>query len=165
MVLDRVNKKIYASLSDRTDKSIILDFSKKMKYKPIIFSSFQNVKNMRLKIYHTNVMMSIGDKFAAVGLKTIDDVNEREMVYNELKNDKKEIISLTENQIEQFAGNMLLVKNSNQPLLVMSTSAFNSLSMDQINKFETYARIVHSSLETIEKLGGGSARCMLAEIF
>lgn len=165
MVLDRVNKKLYASLSDRTDKSIILDFSKKMNYKPIIFSSFQTIDNKRLEIYHTNVMMSIGDKFAAIGLNSIDDISERDMVFNELKNDNKEIISLTENQIQQFAGNMLLVKNSTQPILVMSTSAFNSLSKDQINRFETYSKIVHSNLETIEKSGGGSARCMLAEIF
>lgn len=165
MVLDRVNKKLYASLSDRTDDSVILDFSKKMDYKPIIFSSYQTVDDKRLKIYHTNVMMSIGDNFAAVGFDSIDDIAERNMVYNELKNDNKEVISLTENQIEQFAGNMLLIKNSIQPILVMSTSAFKSLSNDQINKFENYAKIVHSNLETIEKTGGGSARCMLAEIF
>ena len=165
MVLDRVNKKLYASLSDRTDDSVILDFSKKMDYKPIIFSSYQTVDDKRLKIYHTNVMMSIGDNFAAVGFDSIDDIAERNMVYNELKNDNKEVISLTENQIEQFAGNMLLIKNNIQPILVMSTSAFKSLSNAQINKFETYAKIVHSNLETIEKTGGGSARCMLAEIF
>ena len=165
MVLDRVNKKLYASLSDRTHDSLILDFCKKMNYKPIIFSSFQTVNNKRLEIYHTNVMMSVGDKFAAVGLDSIDDVTERNMVLNELKNDNKEIISLTENQIEQFAGNMLLLKNNIQPILVMSTSAFKSLSKDQIIRFETYAKIVHSNLDTIEKAGGGSARCMLAEIF
>ena len=165
MVLDRVNKKLYASLSDRTDKSIILDFSEKMNYKPIIFSSFQTVNNDRLKIYHTNVMMSIGDKFAAIGLNSIDDISERDLVLNELRNDNKEIISLSENQIEHFAGNMLLIKNSIQPVLVMSTSAYDSLSKDQITKLEKYAKIIHTNLETIEKAGGGSARCMLAEIF
>ena len=165
MVLDRVNKKLYASLSDRTDKSIILEFSKKMNYKPIMFSSFQTIDNKRLEIYHTNVMMSIGDKFAAIGLNSIDDISERDLVLNELRNDNKEIILLSENQIEHFAGNMLLIKNSIQPVLVMSTSAYNSLSKDQITKLEKYAKIIHTNLETIEKAGGGSARCMLAEIF
>ena len=75
LILDRVNKKLYASLSDRTDKSIILEFSKKMNYKPIMFSSFQTIDNKRLEIYHTNVMMSIGDKFAAIGLNSIDDIS------------------------------------------------------------------------------------------
>lgn len=165
MVLDRINKKLYASLSDRTEKSIILDFSKKMNYKPIMFSSFQTVNNNRLKIYHTNVMMSIGDKFAVIGLNSIDDSSERDLVLNELRNDNKEIISLSENQIEHFAGNMLLIKNSIQPVLVMSTSAYDSLSKDQITKLEKYAKIIHTNLETIEKAGGGSARCMLAEVF
>jgi len=165
MVLDRVNKKLYASLSDRTDKSIILEFSKKMNYKPIMFSSFQTIDNKRLEIYHTNVMMSIGDKFAAIGLNSIDDISERDLVLNELRNDNKEIILLSENQIEHFAGNMLLIKNSIQPVLVMSTSAYNSLSKDQITKLEKYAKIIHTNLQTIEKAGGGSARCMLAEIF
>jgi len=165
MVFDRINKKLYASLSERTDKSMVLDFCKKMNYKPIIFSSFQTVFDKRLKIYHTNVMMCIGNTFAAVGFDSIDNISEREMVCNELKNDGKEIISLTENQIEQFAGNMLLLYNLNQPVLVMSTSAYNSLSIDQKHKFEKHAKIVHSNLKTIENSGGGSARCMLAEIF
>ena len=165
MVLDRINKKVYASLSERTHKPLILDFCKKMNYTPFIFSSFQTISGKRLKIYHTNLMLSLGNSFAVVGLDSIDNILEREKVHNELENDSKEIISISENQIEQFAGNMLLLKNLNNPILVMSTSAYKSLFKDQINKLKKHAKIIHSDLKTIEKLGGGSARCMLAEIF
>ena len=165
MILDRASKKLYASLSERTEKSLVLNFSNKMNYKPIIFSSFQTVSKQRLRIYHTNVMMSIGDKFAAVCLESIDDRSERENVKNELIDSGKELILLSEKQVENFAGNMLLLKNSNGPLLVMSTSAYKSLTIKQKNKFNNHAEILHSDIRTIEMLGGGSVRCMLAEIF
>ena len=165
MILDRANKKLYASLSERTEKSLVLNFSNKMNYKPIIFSSFQTVSKQRLRIYHTNVMMSIGDKFAAICLESIDDRSERENVKNELIDSGKELILLSEKQVENFAGNMLLLKNSNGPLLVMSTSAYKSLTIKQKNKFNNHAEILHSDIRTIEMLGGGSVRCMLAEIF
>lgn len=165
MILDRASKKLYASLSERTEKSLVLNFSNKMNYKPIIFSSFQTVSKQRLRIYHTNVMMSIGDKFAAICLESIDDRSERENVKNELIDSGKELILLSEKQVENFAGNMLLLKNSNGPLLVMSTSAYKSLTIKQKNKFNNHAEILHSDIRTIEMLGGGSVRCMLAEIF
>ncbi len=165
MVLDRINKKLYASLSERTNKKLVLSFSKTMKYKPIIFSSFQTASNKRLNIYHTNVMMSIGDSFAAICFDSIDDVLERDLVHNELLNDGKEIICLSEKQIDSFAGNMLLLKNSKHSILFMSTSAYKSLSKEQISQFEKHTKIVHSNIGTIEKSGGGSVRCMLAEIF
>ena len=123
-------------MSERTHKPIILDFCKKMNYTPFIFLSFQTISGKRLEIYHTNVIISIGKTFAAVGFDSIDNILERKKIYNELENDGKEIITLSENQIEQFTRNMLLLKSFNHPVLVMSTSAYKSLSEDQINKFE-----------------------------
>ncbi|MBN08960.1 MAG: amidinotransferase [Flavobacteriaceae bacterium] len=165
MVLDRINKKAYSSLSKRTNKELVMNFCKKMDYEPVIFSAFQTVSNRRENIYHTNVMMSLGDNFAVVGLNSIDNLSERNLVIENLKNDNKEIIELSENQLDNFVGNMILLHNGNEPILLMSSNAFYSLTLFQKKKLSTYARIKHSPLNLIEKLGGGSARCMLAEIF
>lgn len=166
MVLDRVHKKCYACLSERTSKKLVIDFCNKMDYKPILFRAYHTFSGKRLSIYHTNVMMSIGNKFAAIGLNSVDNITERENLKNELSESRKEIIFLTETQIKYFAGNMLLLKNSKEePILVMSSSAYNSLTRIQIKKIENHSKIIHSSLDTIESVGGGSARCMLAEVF
>ena len=166
MVLDRVYKKCFACLSERTSKKLVIDFCNKMDYKPILFRAYHTFSGKRLSIYHTNVMMSIGNKFAAIGLNSVDNIAERENLINELSEARKEIIFLTETQIKYFAGNMLLLKNSKEePILVMSSSAYNSLTKIQIKKIENHSKIIHSRLDTIESVGGGSARCMLAEVF
>ena len=166
MVLDRVYKKCFACLSERTSKKLVIDFCNKMDYKPILFRAYHTFSGKRLSIYHTNVMMSIGNKFAAIGLNSVDNITERENLINELSEARKEIIFLTETQIKYFAGNMLLLKNSKEePILVMSSSAYNSLTKIQIKKIENHSKIIHSRLDTIESVGGGSARCMLAEVF
>ena len=166
MVLDRVYKKCFACLSERTSKKLVIDFCNKMGYKPILFRAYHTFSGKRLSIYHTNVMMSIGNKFAAIGLNSVDNIAERENLINELSEARKEIIFLTETQIKYFAGNMLLLKNSKEePILVMSSSAYNSLTKIQIKKIENHSKIIHSRLDTIESVGGGSARCMLAEVF
>ena len=111
-------------------------------------------------------MMSMGNKFAAIGLNSVDNITERENLINELAKEREDIIFLTETQIKHFAGNMLLLKNlKEEPILVMSSSAYNSLTKIQIKKFENHSEIIHSNLNTIESVGGGSARCMLTEIF
>ena len=120
----------------------------------------------REKIYHTNVMMCIGSTFAVICLDSIDDKKERKNVINHLKKDNKDIIEITEDQVNQFAGNMLqLLGKNNTPFLIMSQSAFDSLRADQLSKLEKHTKIISSSLQTIEACGGGSARCMMAEIF
>ena len=117
-------------------------------------------------IYHTNVMMCIADKFAVICLASIHEESERESVIKSLTLTNKEIIDISLQQLNSFAGNMLQVSNTtNELLLVMSTQAYRSLTADQINRLEKYNRIIHSSLDTIETAGGGSARCMMAEIF
>ena len=111
-------------------------------------------------------MMAIGEEFVVICLDTIDDQHERTAVVNHLKASHKTIIEITEKQMHQFAGNMLQVYGANaKRFTVMSTCAFNSLTAAQINQFEQYGGIIHSDLNTIETCGGGSARCMMAEVF
>ncbi len=164
MILDRTNKICYASISLRTNKSIVLDFCDQLNYKPVLFNSFQDVDGKRLPIYHTNVMMCVASDFAIVCLDAIDSQDEKNSVINSLITTNKEIIQISELQANKFAGNMLQVQGDKK-YLIMSESAFNSLSKEQIQKIESYCSILYSDLKTIEKFGGGSARCMMAEIF
>ncbi|WP_405205412.1 citrulline utilization hydrolase CtlX [Aquimarina sp. LLG6339-5] len=166
LVLDRVNKKAYCALSPRADEELLIEFCEDFEYTPVIFTAYQTVKGERLAIYHTNVMMGIGETFAVVCVDCVDDKKERKNLLNHLKNDGKEIISITESQVNNFAGNMLQVIGADDKrYLVMSSAAYNSLSKDQVSKIEKHCWIVHSDLGTIEELGGGSARCMMAEVF
>ncbi len=166
LILDRVNKKAYCALSPRANEEILIEFCEDFEYTPVIFTANQTVDKERLPIYHTNVMMCVGEYFSVICLDSIDDKKERKNVVDHLKKDGKEIIAITEEQVNNFAGNMLELKNKNdESLLVMSQSAFNSLNKEQINKLEKYSKIIYSSLDTIETCGGGSARCMMAEVF
>ena len=164
MILDRTNKICYASISLRTNKSIVLDFCDQLNYKPVLFNSFQDVDGKRLPIYHTNVMMCVASDFAIVCLDAIDSQDEKNSVIDSLITTNKEIIQISELQANKFAGNMLQVQGDKK-YLIMSESAFNILSEKQIQKIESYCSILYSDLKTIEKFGGGSARCMMAEIF
>jgi hypothetical protein len=164
MVLDRVHRKAYAAISPRTDETALLHFCEEFDYEPVAFSALQSAAGNRLPIYHTNVMMSIGSGFCAICLDSIDDEEEREAIQNELKGDGLEVIPLTEAQIEQFAGNMLELQGSDGLIIAMSSSAFNALNSSQIEALERFGTIVHADLTTIETCGGGSARCMIAEI-
>jgi len=145
---------------------LFIEFCEDFEYTPVIFTAYQTVNEQRLPIYHTNVMMGIAETFAVVCLDCIDDKKERKNVINHLKADNKEIIAINEDQVNNFAGNMLQVVGSgDKRYLVMSTAAFKSLTKDQILKIEKHCSILHSDLNTIETLGGGSARCMMAEVF
>ncbi|OWK70703.1 citrulline utilization hydrolase CtlX [Pedobacter sp. AJM] len=162
MVLDRVNKIAYACLSVRTDQEVLDNFCLLTGYESV---SFQAVDSTNFPIYHTNVMMCIGDQFAVICLDAIPNQEERLAVTLSLNSTGKQIIEITLDQMNHFAGNMLQVANqSGESLLVMSEQAYLSLTADQINILEKYARIICAPLYTIEKNGGGSARCMLAEI-
>lgn len=166
VVLDRVNRKAYCALSPRADEELFIEFCEDFEYTPVVFHAYQNVDQERLLIYHTNVMMCVADAFAVICLDTIDDKKERKNVVNHLKEDGKEVIEITEAQMQQFAGNMLQVTGAeDKKYLVMSEAAFSSLNKDQIKRIEKYSEILYSSLETIETAGGGSARCMMAEVF
>lgn len=166
VALDRVNRKAYCALSPRADEELFIEFCEDFEYTPVIFTANQTVNGERLAIYHTNVMMCLAENFAVICLDTIDDKKERKNVVKQLKADRKEIISITEAQMHQFAGNMLQVRGTNDKrYLVMSEAAHKSLTQDQINRIEKHCAILSSSLETIETCGGGSARCMMAEVF
>jgi len=166
ILLDRVNKKAYCALSQRADEALFIEFCEDFEYFPVLFTANQTVEEKRMAIYHTNVMMALAETFCVICLDTIDDKKERKNVLNHLKKDSKEIIEITEQQMHHFAGNMLQVLGADdRRILVMSSAAFNSLTDTQISAIEKHCSILHSSLETIETCGGGSARCMMAEIF
>jgi len=166
LLLDRENGKAYCALSPRADEELMIEFCEDFEFTPVIFEAYQTVNGERKLIYHTNVMMCLGDTFAVVCADCIDDKKERKMVLDSLRGDDKEIILITEEQVNNFAGNMLEVKGKNdERFLVMSESAYKSLTKKQIAQLEAHVEIIHSSLDTIEACGGGSARCMMAEIF
>ncbi|NNK80807.1 MAG: amidinotransferase [Flavobacteriales bacterium] len=165
MILDRDNRIAYAAISLRTNEQLLFDFCRQMDYRPCVFHSSQTVGKERLPIYHTNVMMCIGDHFAMICLDSIDDLEERHAIIETIEDTNKEIIEISEEQVERFAGNMLQVGSDQGIFIVMSSAAYNSLDEKQLNALEKHGTIIHSSLDTIEACGGGSARCMMAEVF
>jgi hypothetical protein len=162
MVLDRENKIAYACISPRTDKEVLALFCEQTGYKEVSFHAFDQYHQA---IYHTNVLMCIGSKFAVICLDSITDDNERNAVLTILKLTHKEIINISFVQMNKFAGNMLELKNQNgESLLVMSKNAYQSLNQDQKAALEKYCKLLYADINTIENNGGGSARCMIAEV-
>ena len=161
-VLDRVNKVAYACVSPRTDSGLFHEFCEQTGYKPVVFEAF-DVQGT--PIYHTNVMMCVADRYAVINLDSIPD-GDRMHVMTTLEDSGKTIVPITPVQMEEFAGNMLQVE-SNQGIcyLIMSSRAYRSLHPKQLALLESFNPIIHSSLNTIEQNGGGSARCMMAEVF
>lgn len=162
MVLDRENKIAYACLSPRTDLDVLSSFCLQSGYRPVYFHSEDGNGQ---EIYHTNVMMCVGTRFVVICLDTIRDQEERDMVVQTIVSSGKVIIEITMEQMGQFAGNMLQVRNrAGEDLLIMSERAYRSLDPEQTARLEKYCRLVWSPLTWIENTGGGSARCMMAEI-
>ena len=164
MILDRQNKICYAAISIRTDKEIALKFCTEFDYDLISFNANQTHNGKRLPIYHTNVMMCVADRYVVICLDAIDDLAERKILIECFERTDKEVIEISEEQKHEFAGNMLQVIG-HEPYLVMSTSAYKSLNEEQLKKIEKFNPIIHSDLDTIQVCGGGSARCMMAEVF
>jgi len=162
MVLDRDNKIAYACISPRTNEKVLNDFCSHLGYSAILFHATDiNDRD----IYHTNVMMCVADKYLVICMDSIRDKEEKAKVIDAIKKTGKEIITITPEQMNHFAGNMLQVENKKEEkLLVMSTQAFNSLTIEQKQKLASFNTIIHSPLTTIETNGGGSARCMMAEV-
>jgi hypothetical protein len=162
MVLDRDRRYAYACLSPRTDKRVMEDFCKKLNYQPVIFHSTNEAGQ---DIYHTNVMMCVADRFVVICLDSIADSLEKKQVRDTILSSGKEIIPISHYQMNHFAGNMLQLDNDRkEKILVMSTSAWDCLAGDQKEKLTLYNQVVYSSLQHIEANGGGSARCMIAEL-
>jgi hypothetical protein len=166
MVLDRENKVAYAAYSVRMHPEPLQKFAQDMGYTGISFTARHTVNKVRLPIYHTNVMMSVGEQFAVVCLSSIDKPQERQAVQAGLLQTGKEIIEITEAQMERFAGNILQLKNTDgEPVIAMSAAAYRAFRPEQLSALSKYGKLVYSDLTVIETLGGGSARCMLAEVF
>lgn len=166
LVLDRENLIAYACISQRTNGHLLKDWAEQLGYAVVSFDALQDVNGELLPIYHTNVMMSVGSEIAILCADSIKDEEQRSAVVESLEKTSKTIVYISEEQKSNFAGNMLQVINeSGEKILVMSTQAFESLSQEQIAQFEQTNKILHSSLNTIETLGGGSARCMMSEVF
>lgn len=162
MVLDRENAIAYACISPRTDKAVLDEFCNRMKYRSVLFSS-TDMNNQ--PIYHTNVMMCVADRYVVICLDSIPESREKQALVDTIGATGKEIIEINFEELKHFAGNMLQIRNlQGEKLLVMSTQAYQSLGEEQIEKLSSYNRIIHSSLTTIETNGGGSARCMMAEV-
>jgi hypothetical protein len=163
MVLDRDHRIAYACLSPRTNQLVLEEFCKAMGYSSVCFTA---VDDHALPIYHTNVMMCVADSYAVICLDSISAIAEKEMLISEITKSGKQIIPISYSQMNHFAGNMLQVHNvRNEKLLVMSTQAYHYLTDEQLKQLNTYNRIIHADISTIESNGGGSARCMMAEIF
>jgi hypothetical protein len=166
MILDRPNKIAYAAISVRTNEVVLDEFCEKFNYTAVKFTANQTFEGTRLPIYHTNVMMCVANELAILCADSIDDEKERKAVIESLEKTGKEVIEISEDQKHHFAGNMLQVNGTDgKPYLVMSAAAHQSLNENQIKRIENYCEIISSSLDTIEALGGGSARCMMAEVF
>ncbi len=163
MVLDREHKIAYACLSPRTDKTVFEEWCSKMNYRPC---SFYSVDENGGEIYHTNVMMCVADEYVVICLDSIRDSIERDNVFDTIIESGKSVIEISYSQMNRFAGNMLQVQNKDgERYLVMSSQAYHALNAEQIAELESYNPIIHSDLTTIETNGGGSARCMMAEVF
>jgi len=163
MVLDRENKIAYACLSPRTNAEVLHTFCEHTSYKPVLFWA---VDQYGQAIYHTNVLMTVAEKYVVICLDAIKDDDEAERVIDTIAESGKEIIALSFEQMNRFAGNMLEVKNNTgDSLIVMSKTAWDSLSEEQKEVLESYNKPVYADIKTIEQTGGGSARCMMAELF
>ena len=165
MVLDHENKICYAAISIRTDEIAVIQFCEEFGYRPVCFTANQDVEGERMAIYHTNVMMCVANKYSIICLESIDSKIDKQIVIKSLKDDNKEIIEINEIQLNSFAGNMIELVFDNKSFLIMSSQAYKSLTKNQIQKIEKFSKIIHSSVETIENCGGGSVRCMIAEVF
>ncbi|HMZ45586.1 MAG TPA: arginine deiminase-related protein [Chitinophagaceae bacterium] len=163
MVLDREKNIAYACISPRTDATILEEFCNKMHFTPMLFKANDSNNS---PIYHTNVMMCVADKYVVICLDAITDHQERSTVIHSIESSGKQIVPITLQQMNKFAGNMLQVNNQKgEKFLIMSSQAYQALTPQQINQLQSYNHILHSNLTTIETNGGGSARCMMAEVF
>lgn len=163
LIFDRKNKLVFACRSPRCDIAVLEELCEKLDYEFLDFGAFDRDG---MPVYHTNVMMCVGEKFVVVCLDSIKNIDERTELISFIEDCDKELIEISIEQMEQFAGNMLQLKNKEgDPLLIMSATAKRALSSEQLERLSSYCKILAPELESIEINGGGSARCMLAEIF
>ena len=163
MVLDRVNKIVYACRSPRTCEEVLDDFCKKLGYEKVLFDAKDDKGNI---IYHTNVILCVAENFVVVCLDVIKDEKQKSLILDYFKKTNKKVIEISLEQVNNYAGNLLEVKNeNNEKFLIMSDAAYKSFTKEQLNEFQKECKILHPNIECIETIGGGSARCMLAELY
>ena len=163
IIFDHQNRLAYACLSPRTDAALLDELCQKIGYQKVVFHA---VDANGQDIYHTNVMMALGETFVVICLDTVRDPEERRMLEEKFRETGKEIVDISLEQMGAFAGNMLQVRNTTgDTILVMSEQAYRSLTPAQIRILEQHTKLLYSPIETIETYGGGSARCMMAEVF
>ena len=163
IIFDHQHRLAYACLSPRTDAALLEELCKAIDYQEIVFHS---VDGNDQDIYHTNVMMALGETFVVICLDSVRDSGERKMLEEKFRETEKEIVDISIEQMNSFAGNMLQVRNEEgQTILVMSSQAHRALTTAQIERLEGHTQILHAPIDVIETYGGGSARCMMAEVF
>lgn len=165
VVFDHEHKKAYAAISSRTSADVMNELCTHLRYEPILFHAQDELGQA---IYHTNVVMCVGVNFVVICLEAIatETESERLLLLESIRNSGKEVLDISMKQLNDFAGNMLVLKNrEDEPLLVLSATAKKSLNHHQLNFLSERVCLVVLPIETIETIGGGSARCMLAEIF
>ena len=162
MVLNRKNNIAYCALSNRSNKELFMKFCNDLNYSPVLFNSIYESK----PIYHTNVLMSICNNFSIICLESVENQDEKNNLIRSLEDSELDIIDISYDQMRCYLGNCIqLVDKDLNPKLVMSTSAFKSIKSNQLSRILKHTEIIHSDIKTIENYGGGSARCMIAEIF
>ena len=161
VVLDRINKVAYCSISKRSNLKLFNIFCNDLGYDSIPFKSYDYRGDL---IYHTNVMMYIGDDFALVCYESIKDAKERKQVKTFLEKSGKTIITISLKQVDSFAGNIIQLGDNEHKIIVISKVAYNSLNEDQKNKLSKESKIISIPIPTIQTCGGGSVRCMIAEL-
>lgn len=162
LILDRENKKAFACISQRTNRDVLKEFEKETGYNVVTFNA---VDDNGMPVYHTNVILSVCESFVVVCLEVIKDKQEREFVEKSLSFGERELIKISLEQVKNFCGNVLGLKNSEgEALVVMSTTAFNAFTAAQKEQMEKYVALIHSPIPIIERVGGGSVRCMLAAV-
>lgn len=166
LVLDRINKIAYCSLSPRAHMESLNKFCEILNFTPVVFQAIQEFKNDRIPIYHTNVMMGLGEKYAVICLESIENPTQKEHIIKSLTFAGKEIVDITSEQVLKFCGNVLELKSKDEKrYTLMSKSAFDNFTEEQKNIISKNSEIIYSDISTIETYGGGSVRCMIAEIF
>lgn len=165
LVLDRQARKAFAACSERTDRSAVEEWCRHTGYTPIVFHATVDGRADGQAVYHTNVLMAIGERFAAIALAALPDAAERALVAAALRNDGKEVLELDLAQMHAFAGNMLQLQGAHGPCIFLSATAHAALRPPQRQALAAHGELVPVRVPVIEAVGGGSVRCMIAENF
>lgn len=173
LVLDRVNKIAYATESVRTTKKVFDEWCSLMGYQGVFFHATAYKEDEATgqlfedgPVYHTNVVMGIGEKFAVVCLESIKDDKERRMVHENLQKSGREIIEISNKQVNKYCGNVIELRSTvGEPIITMSKTSYDAFTTEQKIKLEGFGKVIRHEIPVIETIGGGSIRCTIAEVY